>query len=105
MQDELEVAERHGEAYCDRHDPEAIDARRAAELATLDARHTAKAGKRGCAARLAALRAWARSRIAQCRADEARFDSRSTVIVEAYTERRTLQEVLRVIDGEDVARD
>lgn len=50
------------------------------------------------------VRAWARSRIAQCRDVEARFDVRSQSTIEAATERRALQSVLRILDGEEAPR-
>ncbi|MCC6649017.1 MAG: hypothetical protein IT374_26050 [Polyangiaceae bacterium] len=50
------------------------------------------------------VRAWARPRIAQCRDVEARFDSRAQACVEAWTERRALQTVLRMLDGEEMPR-
>lgn len=50
------------------------------------------------------LRAWARSRIGHCRDVEARFDSRSQSMIEAATERRALQAVLRILDGEETPR-
>lgn len=54
--------------------------------------------------RVSDVRAWARSRIAHCRDVEARFDTRSQSIVEAWTERRALEAVLRMLDGEETAR-
>lgn len=54
--------------------------------------------------RIDALRAWARSRIAHCRDVEARFDVRSQSMIEAVTERRALQTVLRMLDGEEMPR-
>ena len=47
------------------------------------------------------VRAWARSRIDHCRDVEARFDPRSQSVIEAVTERRALQTVLRMLDGEE----
>lgn len=52
-------------------------------------------------ARVDDVRAWARSRIDHCRDVEARFDVRSQSMIEAVTERRALQAVLRMLDGEE----
>jgi hypothetical protein len=46
--------------------------------------------------------AWARSRIAACRAEEQKFGA-GDVAVEASTERRALQAVLRILTGEETS--
>ena len=51
--------------------------------------------------RVDAVRAWAGSRIDHCHGVEARFDTRSQSMIEAVTERRALQTVLRMLDGEE----
>lgn len=59
--------------------------------------------------RVCELRAWANSRIAHCRKEELKFGRRidgrggngaTQVAIEAATERRALQAVLRILDGE-----
>lgn len=48
--------------------------------------------------RVDSVRAWARSRIEQCKRDEAKFGAGS-VSIEASIERRALQAVLTMLDG------
>lgn len=50
--------------------------------------------------RVDAVRAWARSRIDHCRDVEARSDVRSRPYDDAWTERRALEAVLRMLEGE-----
>ena len=50
------------------------------------------------------MRAWARSRIEHCQREEAKFAARTTsikssVMIEAVTERRALQAVLAMLKG------
>jgi hypothetical protein len=49
--------------------------------------------------RVAELRAWAQNRIDWCRYEERKFGA-SSAAIEAATERRSLQAVLRILDGE-----
>ena len=56
--------------------------------------------------RVSDLRAWARSRIDQCRAQERKFGVYNgkrlpQALIEAWTERLTLQAVLRILNGEN----
>ena len=63
--------------------------------------------------RIADLRAWARSRIEQCRQTEQKFCANLTfkrnaqypqTAIEAWTERRALEAVLRMLNGEESPR-
>lgn len=49
--------------------------------------------------RVSEVRAWATSRIGQCRREELKFGA-GTISIEASIERRALQAVLRILDGE-----
>ena len=48
--------------------------------------------------RLVDLRLYARERIAICREQEAKFSPETDAMIEAYTERRTLEAVMRIVD-------
>jgi hypothetical protein len=48
------------------------------------------------------LRAWARSRIDVCRQQESKFAPHTDAMIEAYTERRSLEAVLRIVDGDSL---
>jgi hypothetical protein len=47
------------------------------------------------------LRTWAASRIRHCRTHEQKFSPQSDAMIEAYTERRTLEAALRILSGEE----
>lgn len=55
--------------------------------------------------RVESLRAWCERRIAQCRREEHKFDVRSTVTLEAVTERLALSAVLEMLGYEVPPRD
>lgn len=52
--------------------------------------------------RVRELRNWATSRIKWCRREEQKFGGKSNIAIEAATERRALQAVLRILDDKEV---